>query len=100
MHELDSSQLLQIGTGGVLALIILKTVFDFLRVRNEKDRIEIDRHLEKALDKLAENIEKQTEVLTDIKIKSDQSTQVVRSLSSDIKEMRQTIFNNYIRSTK
>lgn len=77
------TQLLNIGAGGVVgAAVLLKLVFDHLRARKSDDTDRVVLH------KIVDNLEKQTDILIEIRGFHVQNTEGIKNLSYEIRELR------------
>ena len=83
MEDLAMTQLLNIGAGGVLGtVVLLKLIFDHLRSRRGDD---VDRVV---LQKIVDNLEKQTDILLEIRGFHVQNTEGIKNLTHEIRELR------------
>ena len=88
------NQLLHLGTGGLFALLIIKTVLSFIRSNqseNLKQRIARDEIFEKTMATISQNIERHTAVLQQLHVQTSITVEVVRALSGEIKEIQHKI---------
>lgn len=80
------NQLVTVGAGGMLAAAILKLTFEFLRVRYAApDTGDLGR----ALEKISDSLEKQTQLLQEIKGYHQANGRGLQNLSDELRELRQ-----------
>jgi hypothetical protein len=88
LHDVDINQLTQIGAGGILALFILKSVFDFIKNTKKQQNCYDFNELDSTLSRLSDNIDKQTEILRENATQNKINTEMLRRLIEDLRELR------------
>ncbi len=94
MQKMDMTQLGNLGVGGLVAIWVLSVVFKFLNTRaalKNNDVGDIFKSLADIFTNLSTNIGKQTEVLTEIKLNTTVSTEVLRGLTQEVRELKRRL---------
>jgi hypothetical protein len=93
MEDQTLAELVNIGAGGLLAAAILRVVFDFLKYRAAAGK----QDEESPLAKIATQLERQTELLQEIRGYHHRNSEGMATLSADIRELRVYFVNTRTR---
>lgn len=64
--SMSPQEVTQLGMGGLLIWLFLRELFAFLKTKNGKENIKYLEHIEMSVEKISENIARQTEILSEM----------------------------------